>query len=297
VLLLGLAMRLAKSYFVFIPQKYPHWGVVAGGAGLWIIGPAFYLYTLHAINSERKASIRYLIHFTPAALILITRITDFVYYVGLAHILVYFCISVLTFIKNTSNVARKHFQVFASSVGLILLSFTFQAMGGGIESYTVGTGIAITTLYVVNFFIAKESDFFVSPVKKTKDVNKSLSLEILKDVNSIFSEGKVYRKKGLTIADVAKQISQPAYLISLSINQGHGIRFNEFVNRYRVLEAMERLKSANDKIEVIGKDVGFSSTSSLYEAFKKETNLTPQGYRSQSLSSSGRTIGQPPEGA
>src|SRR5688572_20134650 len=66
ILLLGLALRLAKSYFVFIPQKYPHWGIVAGGAGLWMIGPAFYLYTFHSIHPQRKAKLFYLVHFIPS---------------------------------------------------------------------------------------------------------------------------------------------------------------------------------------------------------------------------------------
>jgi AraC-like DNA-binding protein len=281
ILLFGLALRLAKSYFIFIPQKYPHWGAVAGAAGLWMIGPAFYLYTLHSINPRKRSTRSYVLHFLPSLVILLAAITDYVYYFGLAQSFIYFSISIYLVVKTGYEKVPRHFRVFAISVGLILFCFTVQAMKRGIEVYTIGAGLAISILYIINYFIVKDSDFFQAIIKKSKTVDPQLAIRITADLDKIFTEKKLCKNKGLTIALVAQQIDCPAYLISQSISQQHGIRFNEFVNRFRVREAMERLKCENDKIEVIAKEVGFSSMSSLYEAFKKETHLTPQGYRNE----------------
>jgi AraC-like DNA-binding protein len=287
ILLLGLALRLGKSFFVFVPQRYPHphWGVVAGGAGLWLIGPAFYLYTLHSLDPQRKSKLFYLVHFIPSVIILITGITDYVYYVGIVQSFIYFIFSIRRGIHAGARKIPNHFRVLAACVGVILLCFTLQAIKGGIEAYTVGTGVAIATLYVVNYFMVKDSDFFSSLARKPKVIERSLATRIIADLDEVFLEKKIYRNKGLTIAEVASQINHPTYLISQSINQRHGVRFNEFVNKFRVQEAMEKLKHGNDKVEAIAKDVGFSSTTSLYDAFKKETNLTPQGYRNQFVTS------------
>jgi len=283
VLLFGLAFRLAKSYFIFIPQKYPHWGIVAGGAGLWMIGPAFYFYILHATDSSRKSNLRYLLHFIPALLILITGTTEYIYYIGIFHLFLYFGIAIWHMQRTTLETIPKHTVIFALAVGLIGLCFVIQALVGGIEIYTIGVVVAIVALYVVNYFLLRESDFFSALSKNTRRVSKTTSSGVLSEIDKMFTELKIYRTKGLTIAEVAKQINRPSYLISQSINQEHGVNFNEFVNRYRVQEAMNKLESANDKVESIARDVGFSSLSSLYEACKKEVKLTPQGYRKQIL--------------
>jgi AraC-like DNA-binding protein len=281
ILLFGLALRLAKSYFIFIPQSYPAWGAVAGAAGLWMIGPAFYFYTRYSINSKQNSTLFNLIHFVPALLIVLTGITDYVYYVGIAHLAIYFAISLFMVFRLGQEQIPKHFRVFAYSIGLILLCFNVQALISGIEVYTLGLGLATGILYVINYFILKDSDFFQSVMKKSKTVDKHRAKKITDDLARVFTEKKLYNNRGLTIALVAQQIECPAYLISQSIYQEQGIRFNEFVNKFRVQEAMERLKRGNDKIEVIAKEVGFSSMSSLYEAFKKETQRTPQAYRNE----------------
>lgn len=281
LLLLGLALRLLKSIFIFVQVSYPLWGVVAGGAGLWMIGPSFYLYTIHTIDRQRRPSSSYLIHFIPSVLILLTGITEYVYYVGLVQFPIYFSFACYLIVKTGSTNIPKHFQVFATGIGLMLFAFIVQAFSGGIEVYTLGAGLGITVLYAINYFFVKDSEFFSSFIKKSKAVDKNMATEIISHLNKVFTEKKIYRNKGLTIAKVAEEINYPSYLISQSINQQHGIRFNEFVNKFRVQEAMERLKKENDKIETIAKEVGFSSMSSLYEAFKKETHVTPHGYRSQ----------------
>jgi AraC-like DNA-binding protein len=281
IMLFGLALRLAKSYFIFVPPPYPHWGIVAGGAGLWMIGPAFYLYALHSINTQRKSSVLYLIHFVPMIIILITGTTDYVYYVGLAQLAIYFSLSLSVAMKAGVENLPKHFKVFAFSIGLILLCFIGQALRKGIEVYTLGLGIAVSILYIINYFILVDADFFQPIRKKSKSIDGQRAEKIARDLNQVFTEEKLYRNSGLTIAMVAQQIDCPAYLISQVIYQGQRIRFNEFVNRFRVQEAKERLQRDNDKIDVIAREVGFSSTSSLYDAFKKETQRTPQAYRNE----------------
>lgn len=283
VMLLGLALRLIKSYFVFIPQPYPELGIIAGGAGLWVVGPAFYLYTRHSLMVPRARMYWQLVHFLPSFLILATATTRYVYYWGLLHFLVYFVISVLLARSCQSPRMPRHFLVFAKCTGMILLCFVVQASQGGIRVYTVGSGVAIVILYVINFLIVRDTGFLNSIIRKSKELDKKVVTRITADLTRFLFEGKIYRNRGLKLSELAKATNYPAYLISQSINQQYQMRFNEFLNKFRVQEAMERLKNSdeNDKIEVIAREVGFSSMSSLYDAFKKETKVTPQIFRNQ----------------
>ena len=283
VMLLGLALRLIKSYFVFIPESsYPEVGIAVGGVGLWLAGPAYYLYTRHSLQPQVQRTYWDIVHFLPAV-VTVFAATRYVYYAGLLHFLVYFTVSLYLAKPWKSTKLPRHFPVFALCTGLILLCLVIQASQGGIRVYTIGVGAAIVILYVINYFIVKDTSFLNSITRKSKELDKKLALKITTEVTHYLSERKIYRNKGLKVSELAKQTNYPAYLISQSINQHYNMRFNEFLNKFRVQEAMERLKNSNenDKIEVIAREVGFASMSSLYDAFKKETNVTPQMFRNQ----------------
>jgi hypothetical protein len=121
VMLLGLALRLIKSYFVFIPHAYPDAGIVAGGAGLWSIGPAFYLYTRHSLQSRTDRHSRDILHFLPSAMVLFATDVRYVYYLGLLHFFIYFALSLYLARTRQPGKLPRHFPVFAVCTGLILL--------------------------------------------------------------------------------------------------------------------------------------------------------------------------------
>jgi AraC-like DNA-binding protein len=69
--------------------------------------------------------------------------------------------------------------------------------------------------------------------------------------------------------------------VSRLINQDTDGNFNDFVNGYRIRLAIERLRSdayQNWTIEGVGQSVGFRSKSSFYQAFKKQTGMSPSAY-------------------
>jgi len=65
--------------------------------------------------------------------------------------------------------------------------------------------------------------------------------------------------------------------------------FYNFINRYRVREAKELLRSAAESrtsVEAIGLMAGFRSRSTFYEAFRKDTGKTPAQFRKEPLNGS-----------
>jgi len=57
--------------------------------------------------------------------------------------------------------------------------------------------------------------------------------------------------------------------------------FFDYVNRWRVQDAMRLLEQSSENVLTISNEVGFNSRSSFYTAFKKVTGNTPTAYRKQ----------------
>ena len=95
-------------------------------------------------------------------------------------------------------------------------------------------------------------------------------------------EEKPFLNPSLTIQDISSDIEIPVRDLSLLINHKLGQHFYDFVNAYRVENAMDILKdTTKSKVTILEilYQVGFNSKSSFNTAFKKYTGNTPTDYR------------------
>jgi AraC-like DNA-binding protein len=96
-----------------------------------------------------------------------------------------------------------------------------------------------------------------------------------------------WREMSLTIGQLAERLDVPQYRLRQAINGGLGYRnFSDFLNRYRVAEAAERLADpAHTQLPVltIAMDAGFRSLSSFNKAFKEMQGVTPTAWRKSQL--------------
>ncbi|MFT4755007.1 MAG: AraC-like DNA-binding protein [Salibacteraceae bacterium] len=125
---------------------------------------------------------------------------------------------------------------------------------------------------------------YISEEKKNKNLNtneKEFNSELSK-LKKYMVEEKPYLNPSLTIQDVSITIEIPVRDLSLLINHKLNQHFYDFVNSYRVENAMYILKDpAKSKTTIleIFHEVGFNSKSSFNTAFKIYTNTTPTTYR------------------
>ena len=93
-------------------------------------------------------------------------------------------------------------------------------------------------------------------------------------------EGKLYTQTGLTISDLADNLSIQEYRLRRIINQQLNYRnFNQFLNNYRIEDACSRLKETNTPVSTIALDVGYASLSVFNKAFRERYALTPTEFR------------------
>ena len=93
-------------------------------------------------------------------------------------------------------------------------------------------------------------------------------------------EHRHYLNPGLTLGQLANHIAATPRELSEAINSVGEQSFFEYVNRYRIEAAAQKLKSnKSETILQIALVVGFNSKSSFNNFFKKQMGLTPSQYR------------------
>ncbi len=115
------------------------------------------------------------------------------------------------------------------------------------------------------------------PVTSGREYNE----ELLRLKNYMI-EKKPFLNSSLTIQEVSGEIEIPVRELSLLINHQLGQHFYDFVNTYRIENAMNILKDGTkSKVTILEilYEVGFNSKSSFNTAFKKHTGTTPTLYR------------------
>jgi AraC-like DNA-binding protein len=284
LMLLGLGLRLAKSFFVFVPVVYPGVGVMLGAVGLLTVGPAYYLYSLCSLGN--KLNPLHYLFFLPSIVPIFTylvgdasKLIPLAYIWGIAYLGIFVVLS-LFYAKGKS--LTKSYRLFSGAVVLFWLIFILQYVLNNINFYAVGTFLGALVLYAINFRILTDTPFF-QLAKTGKSIDEKQASEVIVLIEAVMKSKELYKQKGLSLNELAKHTGQPAYLISQSINSCYGVNFNEYINRFRIEETKKMLADAasNDKVEAIASEVGFKSNTSLYQAFKKETGMTPHQYRKQ----------------
>jgi AraC-like DNA-binding protein len=94
------------------------------------------------------------------------------------------------------------------------------------------------------------------------------------------SQDRLYRREGLTLADLAAHLGLGEAALRELINQHLGYRnFNDFLHHHRLAEAAERLLREDLPILSIALDCGYGSIGPFNRAFKQRLGLTPSEYR------------------
>lgn len=88
---------------------------------------------------------------------------------------------------------------------------------------------------------------------------------------------ELYKRQGLSLADVSSRMRTNTKYISSCISAGAGCTFVEFVNGYRIRKAKERLAQQPEmRMNEVSEAVGYANESSFYRNFKSIEGCTPQ---------------------
>ena len=230
-----------------------------------------------------------------ADLILITLFKD-------SYGVIYFIMSVTVLRKAQkklkylySHLNKHHFSWLNTFLftffGVIIIDFIFTVSEYFFNYNVEWDGyITVILLIVSMFYLAyygiKQITLFIPEFliqdKQEKSVVSENFDKIDKELKLLLKNEKPYLIPNLTLNMLAGKLGLSEKVLSFFLNNFLNISFYDLINSYRVREAKEKLKSDElEKYSVsgIGKLCGFSSKSSFYRVFKKETGLTPLNYK------------------
>lgn len=117
-----------------------------------------------------------------------------------------------------------------------------------------------------------------SPLEEAEAVKLATRIEAL------MREEALHRNPLLTLKDLSQRARAPEHRVSQVLNAQIGENFFDFINRWRVDEAMRLLTADTRKtILEVAFEVGFNARSTFYKAFEKNVGMTPSEYRRQQL--------------
>ncbi|MEM8892902.1 MAG: helix-turn-helix domain-containing protein [Bacteroidota bacterium] len=193
-------------------------------------------------------------------------------------------------LKNPLSLAKLN-RFFYSLAGIIVLlllvNLNLRFLVFSISGIDIGLWILVLIslyLFYLAYFVVLNPEVFEKAVLKYQtsrlpDQEKAQALLALK---THMNKEKPFLRESLSIKELAAEVDMPPRQLSQLINEAFGQNFYEFVNSYRVREAERLFKEGlGQKLSVSGiaYEVGFSSKSSFYTAFKKMTGSTPAAYR------------------
>ena len=115
---------------------------------------------------------------------------------------------------------------------------------------------------------------------KNSGLTTSFSTELKEELVRLLEVEKVYRQNSIKLETIADRLGTTRHNASQVINEHFGLNFFELINKYRVEEAMELLKSNKDNLNIIdiAYEVGYNNKVTFNKSFKRFSNLTPSQF-------------------
>lgn len=146
--------------------------------------------------------------------------------------------------------------------------------------------MCLTVLYIGYASYARPNLVTHGFVKEKKKYTKSgltpsYSMELKIELLKLLEEEKIYRQNNISLALVSDMLGTTRHNASQVINEHFGLNFFELINKYRIDEAKEILKSDRNKnlnIIDVAYEVGFNNKVTFNKSFRKQLSITPSQY-------------------
>jgi AraC-like DNA-binding protein len=300
LLLLMLCIRIGKSLFVIftdVPRIYRQIGLSA----CILIGPFLYLYLKTFIgNPPVKRAIDGLTWLMPTVIVLLIGLiwpyethpaiwNKYVVY-GIYAVWIFFMFLSLGTIWPTlrqvffgrRDMAATWILLLYTCVLALCVAFNLALFG---FPYLAGPLLFSLILYVImGFMVGKKQRAVIFKEVNSKYQKRALAPEksniLLGRLTTVMEQQRPYLNQKMKLAELARSIDSTPHEVSQLLNHHLGLSFNQYINKFRVEVACEMLQNKNHlTIEGIGREVGFTSKTAFYNAFKQVTQQTPGQYK------------------
>ncbi|MEZ5038611.1 MAG: AraC family transcriptional regulator [Saprospiraceae bacterium] len=171
-------------------------------------------------------------------------------------------------------------------VCILLLCIAYNLAYYGFP-YVSGPLLFSVVFYVLTgFLFSKKNRTIILQQEAAKYQNQKVSNtkanELLQRLTTIMQRQQPYLNPKIKLAAIAQAIDATPHEVSQVINDRLGVSFNQYINGFRISAACTLLEGSDHlTVEGIGQEVGFTSRSAFYTAFKLVMKQTPGQYKFQ----------------
>ncbi len=233
-------------------------------------------------------------------------ITQIILHVQIASYIIATFISIYKYRLEIKNIFTSVEEINLSWLLVIILAFTsmwlvdfvafliyiFFNNYGGVSIYLIFSSVTINLLFA-NYMVYKglhqdnAFDGIKTPQKYSgSKINTEKSKLLVQKLKSFMLDKKPYLNPNLTIKDLSEEFQIHHKFLSQIINSELEKNFFDFVNYYRIMEAIELMEDkSNEKMTILEilYNVGFNSKSAFNSAFKKNIGKTPSEFKKTTL--------------
>ncbi len=244
--------------------------------------------------------------------ILTQQLNDLLLYLLVLQIIGYWILSLRRLWQHRKNL--ENITATPDSVGLDWLLYFLYGVGGlaaiwifellWLPSAYNATWAApgyLAGIYFLGYFALRQREVFPFLQNEVSDIQEIFTendrsaslpgraifsvteLESLKrQLLDLMENKRAYLDNELTLPALARQMGLGTHGLSHLINEGFGVNFYQFVNRFRVNESKRLLRSdqyAHLNLVGIAYEAGFNSKTAFNTAFKKMTGVSPVEFR------------------
>lgn len=285
LLFIAIAFRIAKSIFYYALPEISSIGVGLGFFGFSCIGPLALTYfniNHNKLTNLKPTTFLHLAFPIIGFIIILVNSNAYAYNmyllanISLAAYLGFIANQFI--IKSKATELSKWNNVLFYALVVLAVILIYQLLGENINAYAIGIGLSSLVIYFLFFYALQ------SPVV-TKKVNaKALSPILLQKIKTAIEDDQIFKQPAISLAQFSEAIDTPTYLVSKATKSIYKKSFPEVINSFRIQTIKQKLSQpefANEKIEDLAYDVGFNTASTFYNAFKKETSMSPRAYQKE----------------
>lgn len=186
---------------------------------------------------------------------------------------------------------KAHYSVIIAIIAIIiLLVLLLGGMGFFMKSELFSkTALIILTMFIITWFFVSMrypelGNYLQAEIEKKqyeKEIAKSINVAaVVQKIHKLMEEEKIFKNGDITVQVLANKLSIPNHQLSDIIKKYMQSSFNSLINAYRINEAKRIIKETPDcNILSVAFAVGFNSKSAFYEAFSRQTGITPGQFK------------------
>lgn len=290
VLLLLVLASLQLIHFVYLEYGIEFMHNAGYRVLLFSVAPAFYLFAKPILQPDSRYRLHQLAHGIP--LLAVPFLPDqtalpLAFAVGAGYLLW------LARSLYVLRAQRSHFRLELSILGLVFLIAAAVLVLGLMlpllderlffSLYAIAIGGAFLLVSMVLNFAPRLSTDVTEAARATYAVSTLANVDctqMLDKLAALMAQQRLYQQPELDLPTLAAQVGLSNHQLSELINSHLGKSFSRYIREYRV-EAAKKMLLAEMSASVlsVGMNVGFTSQSNFYDAFREITGITPGHFR------------------